>query len=46
MALAKLLDTKEVHHIDAGHISMIAGSKAKALVWQPFSVWVKKTEAL
>lgn len=38
--LADIIKKKEIHNIKAGHISMIAGRRAKTLLWQPFTKWV------
>lgn len=39
-ALADMLPAVTVHEPAAGHIGMVAGTTAEALLWQPFLDWV------
>jgi polyhydroxyalkanoate synthase len=41
LPLLQMFENRQVLITDTGHVSMVAGSKAKKLVWEPFAEWVK-----
>lgn len=46
LPLIDLVRNKTIITSDAGHVSMVAGSRAKKTVWEPFVEWVYKESVL
>jgi polyhydroxyalkanoate synthase len=40
--LMEMFTNKEIIITDTGHVSMMAGSRAEKLVWEPFENWIRK----
>ncbi len=44
LPLIALVKNKQVIISDSGHVSMVAGSRARKTVWEPFAEWVRTLE--